>query len=137
MKSFLLSLVLVAAVAVTASAQAKNPCNPCSKKEMKSKTGDVSLVGEIIDVKCYTSGMMGGRGPEHEECAISCIKGGLPVGLLDEQSGEVYTIVPAKGMKGANSALLPFVAKKVKIQGSLLEKGGNKILAYASVEEVK
>jgi len=136
MKSILFSLVLIAALAAS-SAQAQNPCNPCGKKEMKAKTGDVSLVGEIIDVKCYTTGMMGGRGPEHEDCAISCIKGGLPVGLLDEKSGEVYTIVPAKGMKGANLALLPFVAKKVKIQGSLLEKGGNKILAYSSVEEAK
>ncbi|MBI4418184.1 MAG: hypothetical protein HY563_05360 [Ignavibacteriales bacterium] len=125
MKSVLFFLVLIVVVAGSASAQAQ------------PKTSDVSLVGEIIDIKCYTTGMMGGRGPEHEDCAISCIKGGLPVGLLDEKSGEVYTIVPAKGMKGANLALLPFVAKRVKIQGSLLEKGGNQILAYTSIEEAK
>jgi hypothetical protein len=125
MRSVLLSLVLIAAMAVSAFAQAQ------------SKPGDVVLVGEIIDVKCYTTGMMGGRGPEHEDCAIACIKGGLPVGLLDEESGQVYTIVPAKGMKGANTALLPFVAKRVKIQGSLVEKGGNQILAYTSIEEAK
>lgn len=124
MKSILFTLVLIVAVSV-------------SSAQVQSKTGEVSLVGEIIDVKCYTTGMMGGRGPEHEDCALSCIKGGLPVGLLDEKSGEVYTIVPAKGMKGANTALLPFVAKRVRIRGSVMEKGGNRLLAYTNVEEAK
>lgn len=136
MKSTFFSLALIFALAVS-SAQAQNPCNPCGKKEMKAKTGEVSLVGEIIDIKCYTTGMQGGRGAEHEDCAIACIKGGLPVGLLDEKAGEVYTVVPAKGMKGANAALLPFVAKRVRIQGSLLEKGGTRILAYTTVEAAK
>lgn len=124
MKSILFTLVLIVAVSV-------------SSAQVQSKTGEVSLVGEVIDVKCYTTGMMGGRGPEHEDCALSCIKGGLPVGLLDEKSGEVYTIVPAKGMKGANTALLPFVAKRVRIRGSVMEKGGNRLLAYTNVEEAK
>ena len=128
MKSGFFTLVLAAAFAVSATAQSQ---------DAKSTSNNVSITGEIIDVKCYTTGMMGGRGPEHEDCAIACIKGGLPVGVVDEKTGDVYTIVPAKGTKGANEALLKFVAKKVKIEGKLLEKGGNKILAYSSVEEAK
>jgi len=128
MKSVFFTFVLAAAFAVSATAQSQ---------EAKSSSNNVSITGEIIDVKCYTTGMMGGRGPEHEDCAIACIKGGLPVGVLDEKTGDVYTIVPAKGTKGANEALLKFVAKKVKIEGKLLEKGGNKILAYSSIEEAK
>ena len=128
MKSVFFTFVLAAAFAVSTTAQSQ---------EAKSTSNNVSITGEIIDVKCYTTGMMGGRGPEHEDCAIACIKGGLPVGVLDEKTGDVYTIVPAKGTKGANEALLKFVAKKVKIEGKLLEKGGNKILAYSSIEEAK
>lgn len=128
MKSVFFTFVLAAAFAVSPTAQSQ---------EAKSTSNNVSISGEIIDVKCYTTGMMGGRGPEHEDCAIACIKGGLPVGVLDEKTGDVYTIVPAKGTKGANETLLKFVAKKVKIEGKLLEKGGNKILAYSSIEEAK
>ena len=102
-------------------------------KEMK----EVTLKGEIIDVKCYASGMMGGRGPDHEECAISCIKGGLPVGILDEKSGKVFVLVPRKGMKSANEELLPHVAKVVVLKGSIIEKDGANLFAYSSVEEGK
>ncbi len=98
------------------------------------KAKDVTIKGEIIDVKCYLGGMMGGKGPQHEECAIACVKGGLPVGILDEKTGDVYTIVPAKGMKGANEALLPYVAKTVTVKGKVIEKGGSRLLLYSSVE---
>ncbi|HLE31490.1 MAG TPA: hypothetical protein VJB38_02650 [Bacteroidota bacterium] len=128
MKSVFFTFALAAAFAVSATAQSQ---------DAKSTSNNVSITGEIIDVKCYTTGMMGGRGPEHEDCAIACIKGGLPVGVVDDKTGDVYTIVPAKGTKGANEALLKLVAKKVKIEGKLLEKGGNKILAYSSIEEAK
>lgn len=146
MRSFLLTLVVMGLFVFTASVQAQNPCNPCSKKSSmkqnpcspgaKKASGDVSVTGEVIDVKCYVTGTMGGRGPEHEECAISCIKGGLPVGLLDAK-GNIYTLVPTKGMKGANEALLPYVAKNVTVKGKLAEKGGAKLLVYSSVEEAK
>lgn len=99
-------------------------------------TGEVTVTGEIIDLKCFTSGMMGGRGPEHEECAIACIKGGLPVGIIDDK-GNVYTVVPAKGMKGANEALVKYAAKRVTLKGRVMEKGGARLLHYASVEPAK
>lgn len=101
------------------------------------KGKEVTIKGEIIDVKCYTTGMMRGRGPEHEDCAITCIKNGLPVGVLDEKTGDVYVIAPAKGMKGANEALLPYVAKTVTVKGKVIEKGGSRILLYSSVEDTK
>lgn len=125
MKYILSAVVLMLALAVSVSAQDKK------------MAGDITVTGEIIDIKCYTTGMMGGKGAEHEDCAIACIKGGLPVGVLDEKSGDVYTIVPAKGTKGANEALLKFVAKRVTVKGKLAEKGGARILAYSSVEEIK
>ncbi len=125
MKYILSTVVLFLALTVAGSAQEKK------------MAADVSVTGEIVDIKCYTTGMMGGRGAEHEECAIACIKSGLPVGVLDEKSGDVYTIVPARGMKSANEALLKFVAKRVTVKGKLTEKGGARILAYSSVEEVK
>lgn len=125
MKS-LFVIVLALALAVPATAQQKQ----------KASSGDVSVTGEIIDIKCYSTGMMGGRGPEHEECAISCIKGGLPVGILDDQ-GNVYAVVPAKGTKGANEELVKYAAQRVTLKGKLIEKGGTRLLHFASLEPAK
>jgi hypothetical protein len=103
------------------------------EKAMKETT----IKGEIIDTKCYLTGMMGGRGEEHKDCAIACVKGGLPVGILEEKTGKVYIVVPAKGQKGANQALVQYAAETVTLKGMFIEKGGTKVFAYNSVESAK
>ena len=103
------------------------------EKAMKEAT----IKGEIIDTKCYLTGMMGGKGEEHKDCAVSCIKGGLPVGILEEKTGKVYVVVPAKGTKGANEALVQYAAETVTLKGMFVEKGGAKVFAYNSVESAK
>ena len=107
---------------------------PVLAKEKGGK--EVSINGEIIDIKCYST-ITGGHGADHEECALNCIKGGLPVGLLQDKTNKVYLVVPAKGMKGANEELTPFVAKKVTLKGKIVEKGGQKTFLYSSVELAK
>ncbi|MBI4547988.1 MAG: hypothetical protein HY707_08410 [Ignavibacteriae bacterium] len=101
------------------------------------KKKDMTLMGEVIDVKCYLNGMMESMGADHKQCAIDCIKGGLPVGILDAESKNVYTVVPKTGMKGANEELVKYVTQKVKLTGTFMEKGGQKIFFYTKVEEVK
>lgn len=103
------------------------------EKAMKEAT----IKGEIIDSKCYLTGMMGGKGEEHKDCAIACIKGGLPVAILEEKTGKVYVVVPAKGQKGANEALVQYAAETVTLKGMFIEKGGTKLFAYNSVEAAK
>ena len=104
------------------------------KKAMK----EVTITGEIIDTKCYLTGMMGGRGEEHKQCAIDCIKGGLPVGIVQDKTDKVYVLVPkSPGMKGANEELVKYAAQKVKLTGMIAEKGGEKLFVYSKVEEVQ
>ncbi|MBI4430026.1 MAG: hypothetical protein HY562_13010 [Ignavibacteriales bacterium] len=100
------------------------------------KGTDVTLKGELIDIKCYSSGMGGGRGEEHQDCAIQCMKGGLPVGLLDDK-GTLYMLVPKKGMKGGNEALAEHAAHTLTVKGTLQDKGGMKVLHYTSFEMAK
>ena len=126
-KTSLIVLPLVLFALAIGSAQDKK------KKEAK----DVTVTGEIIDLKCYIQGMMGGKGEDHKQCAIDCIKGGLPVGILDDKSDKAYLVVPKAGMKGANEELLPFAAQKVKLTGTFAEKGGQKVLIYTKVEDAK
>ena len=106
-------------------------------KKNKKEAKEVTITGEIIDVKCYLTGMMGGKGDDHKQCAIDCITGGLPVGILDDKTDKVYTVVPKKGMEGANKTLVQYVAQKVVLTGTVVEKGGTKLFVYTKIDVVK
>ena len=103
----------------------------------KEKPKEITITGVITDVKCHLNGMAADMEGEHLQCAIDCIKGGLPVGVVEEKTDNLYTLIPAKGMKGANEDLVKYVEKKVKLTGSMKEAGGTKMFFYTRVEEVK
>ena len=56
-----------------------------------------------------------------------------PLALLDEASGTLYIPV-ATDHKNQNLKLMPFIEKKVKVTGTLVEKGGVKGFAIKTVE---
>ncbi len=130
-KKILLLPVILLSISLSAFGQEAQ-----EKKESKEPK-EISITGEVIDVKCYLTGMMGGQGDDHKQCAIDCINGGLPVGILDDKTEKVYTVVPKKGMEGANKSLVQYVAQRVTLTGSIVEKGGAKLFVYTKVDEVK
>ncbi len=50
----------------------------------------VTVVGEIIDLSCYTS--LGKHGGKHRDCGQKCLKAGQPIGLL-AKDGTVYILM--------------------------------------------
>ena len=103
----------------------------------KEKASETKLTGEVTDVKCFVSSMASEMGDDHKQCAIDCIKGGLPVGIMDSKTKKLYIVVPAKGMKGANEELVKYADQKVSLTGNFVEKNGAKIFFYTKVEEAK
>ena len=122
---FLMSVIILLGV-LTMSAQDK-------------KSKETSVTGEVIDVKCMLTGMMGGHGEDHKQCAIDCIKGGLPIGILEDKTEKIFTTVPKKGMGGAanDSLLMSLISEKVKLTGAFAEKGGTRLFIYTNVEATK
>ena len=104
------------------------------KKEKKAK--EATITGEVTDVKCYLNGMASSS-DDHTQCAIDCIKGGLPVGVVEDKTEKLYVLVPERGMKGANEELVKYASHKVKITGTFREKGGQKMFFYTKVEEAE
>lgn len=104
----------------------------------QKKGKDITVVGEVVDIQCYVSGATGpGKGPEHKECAISCAKGGIPLGILEDDTNALYVAGQTKSaMKGANEMLLPFVAQKVKVTGRVFEKGGVKLFLINKINKL-
>lgn len=101
------------------------------------KLEPIEVVGEVVDTWCYTGRVVGlGRGKAHEQCAKTCMLGGITAGILDDK-GTLYIAAKTRGYIGANRALLPYVAKRVRVKGFVARTGGTQLLKIDSIEEVR
>ncbi len=92
----------------------------------------VQITGEIIDTYCYA--LMGAKGPSHRQCAIDCIKKGIPAGLLEEGTNKVYVLLPNKDKSPLPEADINKVAEKVTITGRVYTSGGSQFLTVESIK---
>ena len=95
---------------------------------------EMTMTSLVVDTGCYLS--HDSKGEKHRTCATTCAKAGVPLALLDEASGTLYIPV-ASDHQNPNTKLMPFIEKKVKVTGTLVEKGGIKGFAIKSVEAAK
>ena len=91
----------------------------------------LSFTATVIDTGCHMAHAT--KGERHITCATACAKAGVPLALLDEATGTIYLPV-AVNHKNQNERLLPFIEKKVKVTGDLLEKGGLKGISLKTIE---
>jgi len=92
----------------------------------------VTVKGEVIDTYCYA--LMGAKGESHRQCAITCIKAGIPAGLLEEGSGKLYVLLPNKDKTGLPKAVIDHAAKVVTITGKVYTSGGSQFLTVESIK---
>ncbi|MFW6335886.1 MAG: hypothetical protein ACOC3G_01995 [Phycisphaeraceae bacterium] len=92
--------------------------------------GPQSLVGEIVDSRCYLGAMKPGHGKTHRPCAQLCILGGIPPVLIVPQpaggSPEHYLVTTATGQRFTGEAveqLLPHVGLPVRVTGEVTRRG--------------
>jgi len=85
------------------------------------KLGDSSLIGEIIDTKCYLGAMNPGEGKPHRSCAILCIGGGImPMVSFRGRDGKMdYAMLLGPNGETINKEVLKYVAEPVLIMGKL------------------
>ncbi len=111
--------------------------NAISQGKMDSKATpakEVTLKGEVLDLACYVAGEK--KGPEHKRCAVMCIKGGAPIGILTDD-GKVYLVVEDHAKPEPYEKLKEFAAEKVAITGVLYQRGGLPGVVIKSVEPAK
>jgi hypothetical protein len=119
----------ILATAASSYAQDMKDVKDMSMKMDKSPKA-TTIQGEVIDMACYMT--KGQHGADHADCAQMCINNGLPVGILDK-SGHVYLCMTST-QKPANSLLVQYAAKQVKVTGTVYKKGGMDMLAVDKVE---
>ena len=94
------------------------------------RLGRQTLVGEIVDSKCFLGVMNPGQLQPHRGCAIRCISGGIPPVLVVRSADGIVTyllLVSAEG-RPINQEVLNFVAEPVQITGDVEKQGDLRIL---------
>lgn len=94
------------------------------------RRGPVSLLGEIIDSKCYLGAMKPGEGKTHKECATLCIAGGIPpmLATIDEAGQRSYFLLTDPAGGALDERILPYVGDAVEIRGELESRDDLSIL---------
>ena len=100
----------------------------------------VTIVGEVVDTTCYL--LHEGKGPEHRDCAVTCVKAGAPAAILDDRTRDlVFPLSPVSAEshhgKRPDEMLLPYVGKRVRVSGKAVRRGGVSAIVIEKVEEAR
>jgi hypothetical protein len=87
--------------------------------------GERTLLGEIVDSKCYFGVMKPGHAKPHRACAVRCISGGVPPVLMvrDERGAATYLLLVDEAGGAVNRRVLHLVAEPVSITGRVERLG--------------
>jgi hypothetical protein len=92
-----------------------------------------SLTGEIVDMACYVAHPATGRGPSHRKCAETCLKKGMPMGLLTEDK-QLYLLLEDHDNPKPYQQLKEKAAETVTVEGEKKSEGGVQGLVVTDVK---
>jgi len=92
----------------------------------------ITIKGELVDSLCYVA--MATKGPGHKQCAIACAKAGIPISMLEDGTGKLYTVLPKEDKTGYPESVINRMGETVTLKGDLYENGGNRYVTVESVE---
>ena len=93
---------------------------PEEARPRSGSVAEVALTGELVDTKCWLGVMRPATGKVHRACAVRCLKGGVPPGLLvrdPEGNATVFMLVGREGH--ALGFDLQMAARSVEVRGRL------------------
>ena len=93
----------------------------------KDTAASKEVTGEVVDMMCYVD--HNATGDKHSACGAKCIKGGGPVGIVE--NGKAYLVVGEH--KPINEQLAESCGKTITLKGKLAERGGIAMLENAEI----
>jgi len=93
---------------------------------------EITIKGELVDSLCYVA--MAAKGAGHKQCAIDCAKAGIPISMLEDGTGKLYTVLPKEDKTGYPESVIAKMGEQVTLKGDLYENGGNRYVTVESVE---
>ena len=107
------------------------------KEKESPKAKSTTIIGEVVDTRCYIGDDQDQKGAKHKACAEKCAKAGAALGLLQEKTNKLYLIMPKEDGQNPNTEFIPFIAKTVLVSGKVFEVGGMKAIIPSAVKENK
>jgi hypothetical protein len=123
-------IALFAAVAVAVSWPYLH--RPQSRPLLAQIGTEITVTGEVLDMACYISDNL--SGPEHADCARTCIRKGLPVGIKSQDDGSVYLLVGDS--HSLNDQLADYAAKTITVKGTVRSRDGFAMLDNVTIQKL-
>jgi hypothetical protein len=99
------------------------------------KAPEVTIKGEIVDLYCYMRADLKGMG--HKTCSTKCASQGTPIGFLDAEKGEIYTIMGRADYQASHDVrdeLIRRMNETVTLTGPVIKKGNAQILYVNTID---
>ena len=92
-----------------------------------------TISGEVVDLACYMPHPQTSQGAGHRKCAETCIKKGLPMGLVTAEK-QVYLLLEDHENPKPYAQLKDKAAEKVTVAGEKVTQGGVQGLVVESLK---
>ena len=123
-------VMLSVGIASSLSAQeGEQPAKP------EGQTPAVTLQGEVVDPGLYVR--EGRHGREAEELIYDAVEGGQSLALLQDGAQALVLFLAAAPGDDPNALVYDFAGRKVKVTGTLHERGGVKGMVVDRVEALE
>ena len=97
-------------------------------KPVTQTIGPISVVGEIVDSKCFLGAMKPGNLKPHRACASLCIRGGAPPMLFTQSNSTHFYILATPDNRPINNYIQNQIAQPVQIDGTLIQRDNLSII---------
>jgi len=99
-----------------------------ASQPLLAQDNEGTWAGEVVDMGCYIE--KGLKGPDHAGCAKSCIKTGMPMGVLTKD-GTLLLLTPNHEDGAPYEALKDLAGENAEVSGTLSEKDGIKMIVVS------
>jgi hypothetical protein len=97
--------------------------------------GEVELTGELVDTKCFLGVMRPATGKVHRACAVRCLKGGVPPGILVHDAEGGGTVIMLAGPAGGPLDFdLELAGREIRVRGRLEVRDGLPVLYVEAID---
>ena len=92
-----------------------------------------SVSGEVVDLACYMAHPSSGAGAGHRKCADTCLKKGMPMGILTDDKQVILVLEDHENPKPYEQAKEK-AAEKITVEGEKAAQGGLQAIVVESVK---
>jgi hypothetical protein len=82
-----------------------------------------TLTGEVVDMACYVPHPATSKGSGHRKCADTCLKKGMPMGLVTADK-QLYLLLEDHENPKAYGQIKEKAAETISVEGTKVNEGG-------------